>query len=97
MYTGVTATDGTEAGIYVEQAISEETVSRLRDNETQTETVFGLEDLPTVKEIVRKTIAKTRKLEQEQNKTTQDVTAGPINGIYTCNICAKVKSMFSKV
>ncbi|XP_060607847.1 zinc finger protein 354B-like isoform X2 [Ruditapes philippinarum] len=87
--SGVTASDGTE-GIYVEQDISEGGETRLCDNETQTETVFGLEDLPTVKEIVRKTIAKTRKLEQEQHKPTQDVTAGPINGIYTCNICAKV-------
>lgn len=86
--SGMTAPDGTEAGIYVEESVPG--TSRLKDGETQTETVFGLEDLPTVKEIVRKTIAKTRKIEQEQQKPVPDFTAGPVNGIYTCTICAKV-------
>lgn len=85
----MTAPDGTESDMYVERVL-EQPETRLRDGETQTETVFGLEDLPTVKEIVRKTIAKTRKLEQDQQKPVPDFTAGPINGIYTCSICAKV-------
>lgn len=68
------------------------TGATIKDNSTQTETVFGLEDLPTVKEIVRKTIAKSRKLEEEQNQRLQlETTPGPVNGIYTCTICAKVK------
>lgn len=63
----------------------------VQDNSTQTETVFGLEDLPIVKEIVRKTIAKTRKAEAEQNiKLGDNMMNRPVNGIYTCPLCAKV-------
>ncbi|KAH3769966.1 zinc finger and SCAN domain-containing protein 2-like [Dreissena polymorpha] len=62
------------------------------DSETQTETVFGLEDLPVVKEIVRKTIAKARKHEREQMQTqpVPDMLNRAVNGIFTCPICAKV-------
>lgn len=54
----------------------------------QTETVFGLQDLPTVQEIVRKTIAKTRR--QEVTQHAADMASGPVNGIFTCAICGKV-------
>lgn len=87
-FLGMTATDGTS--IYDEQDVAVAAGSRLKDGMTQTETVFGLSDLPTVTEIVRKTIAKTKRLENEQHKPARDSSAGPVNGIYTCTICAKV-------
>ncbi|XP_052815985.1 zinc finger protein 45-like [Mya arenaria] len=71
-------------------------ISSVKDNTTQTETVFGLEDLPVVKEIVRKTIAKTKKLEAEaeaQKAPPPDhgmYRQTNMNGIYTCPLCAKV-------
>lgn len=80
-----------EDHMYESQVVQTASGTFIKDSYTQTETVFGLEDLPTVKEIVRKTIAKSRKLEEEQNQKSQlDTTPGPINGIYTCSICARV-------
>ena len=60
-----------------------------RNSATQTETVFGLQDLPTVKDIVRKTIAKAKLKELDQAQQPS-LNYGPVNGIYTCNICGKV-------
>jgi len=72
-------------------------ISTVQDSETQTETVFGLEDLPVVKEIVRKTIAKTKRLEAEEAKRSMSVEAmnRHVNGIYTCPLCAKVSKVYT--
>lgn len=86
--TGSDVTQGSV--IYGEEELAAASVSRFKDCETQTETVFGLEDLPTITKIIRNTIAKTRQHEQEV-KPTSEVSSGPVNGIYTCNICAKVR------
>ena len=85
--------DGTqeEECVKTEDAtVSMGVTTTLQDNETQTETVFGLEDLPIVKEIVRKTIAKTKRNEAEQFIKQTDMGNRPINGIFTCPLCAKV-------
>ncbi|KAL4234152.1 hypothetical protein ACF0H5_005805 [Mactra antiquata] len=84
--SGMTTSDVADGSvIYGGENIEGATVSR----ETQTETVFGLEDLPTITKIIRNTIAKTRQQEHDV-KSAPDMSSGPVNGIYTCNICAKV-------
>lgn len=71
-------------------AVSIASALSIQDRATQTETVFGLEDLPIVKEIVRKTIAKTKKNDADQYMRQPDISNRPVNGIYTCPLCAKV-------